>query len=166
MIRTLHWVLLAAANGLLLLGFFVSDKLLELPMAFLPIPFYVLGVVRGRWGWMRTLAFCFLTGTILFGLWRGVDPFLPLLSLTAGLLAYDVDHARRRWATISYQPRQKEMEQLYLQRLALLAVAGVGLSAAAMFITIQLSLFTAIFLGLLTMLGLSRAVAYLRRESD
>lgn len=166
MVRTLHWVLIAAANGLLLLGFYASDKLLELPMAFLPIPFYALGVLRWRWGWMRTLAFCFLTGIILFGLWRGVEPFLPLLSLTAGLLAYDVDHARRRWATFHYQPRQAEMERLYLQRLATLAVAGVGLSAAAMLITVQLSLFTAIFLGLLTVLGLSRAVAYLRRESD
>ncbi len=135
-------------------------------MAFLPIPIYAVGVLRWKWGWMRTLGFCFLTFIILFGLWRGVQPLLPLLSLVAGLLAYDVDHARRRWATISHQPRQAEMERLYLQRLATLGIVGVGLSAAAMFITIQLSLITAIFLGLLVVLGLSRAVAYLRRESD
>ena len=116
-------------------------------MAFLPIPIYALGVLRWKWGWMRTLGFCFLTFIILFGLWRGVQPLLPLLSLVAGLLAYDVDHARRRWATISYQPRHAEMERLYLQRLATLGIVGVGLSAAAMFITIQLSLITAIFLG-------------------
>lgn len=166
MTRVLHWILLAAANGLLVFGFFVSDKLLELPMTIFPIPFYLLGVVRWKWGWLRTLGFGVLILIILFGLWRGVQPIWPLLSLIAGLLAYDLDHARRRWARIGHHPKQAEMERLYLQRLFLVGIGGVTLGAAALSITIQFSLATAILLGLLAILGLSRAVAYLRRESD
>ncbi|MBK9053758.1 MAG: hypothetical protein IPL78_23495 [Chloroflexi bacterium] len=166
MIRTLHWLLLAAANGLLISGFFFSGKLLELPMAFLPVPIYALGVLRWKWGWLRTLGFCLLVVMLLFGNWRGVQPIWLLLSLTAGLLAYDLDHARRRWALFSHWPKRAEMERRYLQRMFLVGIVGVGLGAAALNITLQFTLTTAIILGFLAVLGLSRAVAYLRRESD
>ncbi|MBP8000752.1 MAG: hypothetical protein KA314_15680 [Chloroflexi bacterium] len=166
MTRTIHWLLLAAANGLLIGGFYFSDRLLELPMALLPLPFFLLGVLRWRWGWLRTLGFSFMIPIMLFGLWRGVQPIWPLLSLIAGLLAYDLDHQQRRWARIHYQPKQVEMARLYQQRLLLVGLLGVGLSAAALLITIQFTLTSAMLLGLIAIVGLSRAVAYLRRESD
>lgn len=166
MLRTVHWLMLAAANGLLIGGFYFSDKWLELPMAFLPLPLYVLGLLLWRWGWLRTLGFGLLLLIALFSLWRGVSPIWPLLSVTAGLLTYDLDHTRRRWSAVSYQPKQTEMSYHYLQRLFLVGVIGVGIGAAAMSLTIRLAFIPSLLLGLLAIIGLSQAVAYLRQESE
>jgi hypothetical protein len=158
--------MLAAANGLLIGGFYFSGKALELPMAFLPLPLYILGLLIWRWGWLRTLGFGLLLLIALFGLWRGVQPIWPLLSITAGLLTYDLDHTRRRWAAINHQPKRTEMSYRYLQRLFLVGLLGVSVGAAAMSLTIRLTFIPSLLLGLLAVVGLSQAVAFLRQESE
>lgn len=166
MLQMIHWLMLAAANGLLIGGFYFSGKMLELPMAFLPLPLYGLGLLIWRWGWLRTVGFILLVGINLFALWRGVAPVWLLLSLTAGLLAYDVDHTRRRWGAVSFQPRQAEMRSRYLQRLLVMGVIGAGVGAAATLFTIRLTFTFVLLLSLLAVWGISQAIAFLRRESE
>jgi hypothetical protein len=88
-----------------------------------------------------------------------------LLSLTAGLIAWDTYHLLRRSSTIDHIEKPREIESLHLKRLLLVVGVGSAAGIIAMLAEVNLGFGLALVLGLLAVFGVSQIVRYLRKNS-
>jgi hypothetical protein len=88
-----------------------------------------------------------------------------LLSLTAGLVAWDTYHLLRRSSTIDHIEKPREIESLHLKRLLLVVGVGSAAGIIAMLAEVNLGFGLALVLGLLAVFGVSQIVRYLRKNS-
>lgn len=130
---------------------------------------WLLGQWRG-WGWIASLGLIFFVGTAAGGLWLGLAVSWMFLGAVAALVAWDLHHFVQRLRSVgggeTQAARCRELEQSHLRRLLIVQGLGVLLAAVALGVKIDFGFGAAFLLGLLAVLGLGRAVAYLRRESD
>jgi hypothetical protein len=126
---------------------------------------WLLGYWRGL-AWVATVGLVGFVAAAALGLLMGLAAGWMVLGLLAALCAWDLHRFVQRLRRVERVEAQGDLERRHLQRL--LAVAGLGLLAAflALRIEVRLTFLMALFLGLLAVWGLSRAVATLRRESD
>ncbi len=104
-----------------------------------------------------------VSGLAAVGAWIGLDPWLLLLGLIASLSAWDLDaFARQVKAADAVEPA---LEGRHLRRL--LVVDGIGLLLAGLALTVQvrLSFGLAVAVAIVALVGLSRAIGFLRRNS-
>ena len=96
----------------------------------------------------------------------GVGVGWMLVGVVAALSAWDLDHFVQRLNGVGRVTKVRDLEQRHLQRLLIVDVSGLMLSVVALGIKVEFGLVTAMLLGLLVILGLSRMVGFLRREGD
>lgn len=154
-----------SAAGALALGYGLNDQPLG---ALLFVALGLLWVVGQRYEKpvIASLSLlCFVTGAV-FGGWYGVKSGWLLCSITAALLAWDLNHFIHHVQASNNADNTHALERAHLQRLGV--VGGLGLLLGALALTVKLTLrFSVIFgLGLVAIFGLSRLIRYLRRESD
>jgi hypothetical protein len=126
---------------------------------------WVLGYWRG-WGWMASVGLVGFVAAAAVGLLLDLGIGWMVFGLVAALCAWDLHRFVLCLERVDRVVDERTMTQRHLSRL--LAVAGLGLVLAfvAMRIQVRLTFLMALLLGLLAVWGLSRAVGFMRRESD
>lgn len=161
--------LLPVCIGLSAGAFALASALSGLWFLALPIP--VLGVTwlagqRRGWKWISSLGLVLGTLVAAGGLLLGLDAGWMLAGLVAALAAWDLDHFSHTVESVPRVEGARSLERRHVQRL--LAAVGLGalLAAVAQGVDVTLSFGFILLLGLVAILGLSQAVAFLRSESD
>ena len=119
---------------------------------------------------MGSLGLICFVGTAAGGLWLGLAVGWMFLGAFAALVAWDLHDFVQRLRSVGWvetqAARHRELEQRHLRRLLIVQVLGALLAVIALGFKVDFGFAAAFVLGLLAVLGMGRAVAYLRRESD
>lgn len=116
-----------------------------------------------RWRWFTALGLFVTILTAAAGLWLGLAPGWMLVGAMGGLLAWDLDDFIRRLRLAAEVDDLTGLEHRHLIRLMILAVAGLTLASAAMYLRLRFTFAWAFFLVLVVALGVTRLVTWLRR---
>jgi len=127
--------------------------------------FWLLAQRRG-WDWIASVELVIFVGTAVVGLGLTSRAGWMLLGVVAALAAWDLDHFAQRMKKGGHIEGAQALERRHLLRLLVVSGLGLLLAAVALEIKITLQMGTALLLGVLAILCLSRAVGFLRRESD
>ncbi len=119
-----------------------------------------------RWTWPSSAGLILCAGLAGTGITLGLPSVGMLVSLLAALTAWDLDDLRQALESGAGVQRAASMQRQHLQRLLVVDALGLVLGLVALQVRTRLTLGLALLLGLLAILGLSRAIAFLRRESD
>jgi len=99
------------------------------------------------------------------GAWLDLRPLYLVISLIAALSAWDLDHFWRELRHSDHTERKRALTWRHLRRLWIVDGIGLLCSAVALQVRIELSFGVAIVLGLLALVGLSRTIGLLGRET-
>jgi hypothetical protein len=117
-----------------------------------------------KWYWFSSIALLVIIIAAAYGVWRGVPTVWMLLGAVGGLLAWDLSDFARRLSYASPMDDTRSMERRHLERVAIVAMLGVGLALISVFIRVErLAFEVAVALVLLAALGLTRLVIGLRK---
>jgi len=162
------WLLPASivlATGALALGYGLGG------MALWVLPIVALGglwllALWRRLAWAAWLGLALYAALAAAGLLLGLAGGWMLLGLVAALAAWDLDWFLHRLKQVGWVAEEGDLARRH--HLRLLLVLGLGLLPAAVALELELDLGFGIvlLLGSLAIFGLSRAVGFLRRESD
>ncbi len=134
--------------------------------------FLVLLSLLWNWGQRRGLVILDSIFLVLYtlaaavGILAGGPPILALLTLIAAISAWDLGHFYQRLRLVQDEADVNQMSKRHLARWAILASLSLVLPLVAYSIRFELSLGVAILIGFLAVLGLSRVVSFLSRESQ
>jgi hypothetical protein len=147
---------LAAAYGLS--GFWVPA------IAILLMGVLWIGSQRTRWTWLGWLMMALFSAAAAAGALLGLRPTLLVVGLVGALSAWDLDGLASQLERVDAVERECVLKRRHLRRL--LVVDGVGVVCAILALTIRVtvSFGVALMLGLIAILGLSRAIGFLQRE--
>lgn len=155
----------ALATGSLAWGYLQTDS----PLAALSALFLGLGWLLSasqRWREAPAVLLMVAIGVSAFGVSLGMPTHWALIGSVAALVGADLSGFWLRLAEAANVDESALLEQRHLARTLGIAIASLILAALAQRARIRLGLGTALLLGLLTVWGLSRGIASLRRESD
>lgn len=119
---------------------------------------------RLGWSWVAHVALVLFVSAAAFGLGQDLPTGWMLFGLVAALSAWDLDHFAHRLDGAERVQRARLLGRRHLRRLLIVDGLGLLLGGAALTIQVQLDFGLILLLGLLALLGLSRAVRFLRRE--
>ena len=88
-----------------------------------------------------------------------------IISLTAGLVAWDTHHLLRRGNAVDHIERPREIENSHLRRLLLVSGIGSAAGVTAMLIRVNLGFGLALVLGLLAIYSIGQVIRYLRNHT-
>lgn len=161
----LLWASIGLAAGTLALGYGLAGLVSGVLAALVLGGLWLVGH-RRRIAWLAPLGFVLAAGVAAAGLLQGVGAGWMLAAVVAALGAWDLDAFVRRLKNAARVEGQDDLERQHLLRL--LAVDGLGLVLAAVALGVRFrpGFGLAVFLGILAILGLSRAIGLLRHESD
>ncbi len=115
---------------------------------------------------MAGIVFAGFAVLVAWGLLQNVSAPLMIVALAAALANWDLHYFRRRLAAAAHVVAPGPIVGAHLRRLAVVVGGGSGLGLLALFVRVRYSMGTVVLLSLLALVGLSRAVAYVRRASD
>ncbi|MGE5222419.1 MAG: hypothetical protein ACM3PY_08280 [Omnitrophica WOR_2 bacterium] len=159
------WIPAGMASAVLAFGFLSNQHQAAALLAAIP---GVVWIVRQqlRWHFGSSLIFSLLTGLAVYAIWVGVYPIWALVSLIAGLTAWDLEHFMDRQRQAQRVDENEQLARQHLRRLAFLDGLSLILAGAVLLVHVHFSLGLALFLGLAAVLGISQLVRFLRQESD
>jgi hypothetical protein len=148
------------------LGFGIRGLWVEMVVA---LGFTAMAIYAEHSSWSERLAGPSLAGFAVLGgggLLRGLPTLLGLITVAAALISWDLHYFRQRLAKVDHIEAEGALVKEHLQRL--FVVVGLGVAAGGLALLIRVSYGAGILflLGLILVFGLSRAVSYLRKESD
>ena len=162
---TVIYVTIVIAGVFLAAGYFLAGQNGGVIAALVLAVLWLIGEWRG-WRWAGSIGLFFFALIALVGIWLGVTAVFAILSLVAALLAWDMSSFKRLLAGVSWVRNEDLLERQYRQRLLIVAVTGIILAVLATTVRVTFSFTAALFLGLLAIIGLSRALSFLRQDSD
>ena len=165
MTRKLWYVSLGCATCALAAGYAIGGLWIWI----LPIlglaALWLLGQRRGL-KWVTSLELLLYVGLAVIGLGQQLTSGLMLLGIIAALAAWDLEDFHHRMDGVERVDHREGLERKYLQRLLIIEGSGTLLAVAAVSLTVTFSFGSALLLGLVAVVGLSRTIGFLRRESD
>jgi hypothetical protein len=126
---------------------------------------WLLGQRRGL-NWVTSLELVLFFGLACIGSWLNLSPELMLLGVIATLAAWDLENFLRRMECAERVDQREDMEQKHLRRLLIVEGSGALLAVGALNLKVNFSFSSALLLGLIAVVGMSRTIGFLRRESD
>jgi hypothetical protein len=117
-----------------------------------------------RWWWFSSVGLFIAVLFAALGLWLDITPGWMFSGGIFALLAWDLTDFRRRIQFVAIDDDQRDLERRHIARLTLLALAGLGLSSIAMFMQVQFTFEWVILLVIVSMLGLTQLVSWIRRQ--
>lgn len=115
--------------------------------------------------WVASVGLVFFVGAAAAGLWLDLGDVWMLLGVVAALSAWDLDRFARRQKNAERVENVQQLERRHLWRLLIVDGLGFLLAVVGLGLKIKVSFGVALLLVLLAVLGLSRVVGFLRRES-
>lgn len=100
------------------------------------------------------------------GLWRNIRPIHALIAGAAALSAWDLYHFKAWLDRADHINASAALVKTHIRRLGFAMGLGVLVGSVGLGIRLQYGLGTIMLLGLVLVLGLSRIIRFLRRESD
>ena len=165
MTRRLWDVSLGCATSALLAGYALGDLWIwTLPILGFGL-LWLLGQRRGV-KWIPSLGLLLFTGAAAIGLWMMLEPGLMLLGMIATLAAWDLENFLQRVEGAERVNHRNDLERKHLRRLLVVEGSGTLLAVAALSFDVNFGFGSALLLGLLAVIGLSRTIGFLRRASD
>jgi hypothetical protein len=125
----------------------------------------LVGQWRG-WDWVLSVGLVLFVTAAAIGLWLNLPAGWMLVGMVAALSAWDLDRFARRLKRAGHVERARELERSHLWRLLVVDALGMAVAAVALGLRVEFGFGAALFLGLIAVLALSRAIGWLRRESD
>jgi hypothetical protein len=126
---------------------------------------WLVGLWRG-WTGMEALGLIGAVGIAALGVWFALSTPVLLAGVVAALVAWDLDRFVRRTRNAGHVAEAAALTRAHLQWLLVVAGLGLALGAVAAGIQVPLSFGWALLLGMVVILGMSRAIRSLTRESD
>jgi hypothetical protein len=165
MIRKLWYISFGCATCALVIGYAIGGLWIwTLPILCAAI-LWLLGERRGL-KWVASVEFPLFVGFTVVGIWQELPFGLMLLGMIAALAAWDMDNFQQRMQDVKRVDQREDLERKYLQRFLVIEASGAILAFTAVSLTVTFSFGSALLLGLLAVVGLSRTIRFLRRESD
>jgi hypothetical protein len=147
----------------LLLGYGLADLWVWTPFLALPVVAWLIGLWR-RWAWLTSIGFVLCAGAAAAGLLLGVEAGWMLLALVMALAAWDLDSFVRRMEGAEQVEGRQDLERRHLLRLVAVEGVGVLLAAVALGVRLDIGFGAVLLLSLVAVVGLSRVVAFFRRQ--
>ena len=117
-----------------------------------------------KWYWFSSIALLVMIVAAAYGVWHGFPTIWMLLGALGGLLGWDLSDFARRLSYASPMDDTRPVERVHMERVAIVAVLGIGLAILSLFVRIhRLAFEVAVGLVLLAVLGLTRLVIGLRK---
>jgi hypothetical protein len=123
------------------------------------------GERRGQ-DWAAALGLACCVGASACGIWLGLPGAWMLCATVTALVAWDLHHFSGMMKRAGPVTDEAELWRLHLLRLLSVAAGGMVLGLLALALSVRLSFFWALLLGLLAVAALSRLIGFMRRESD
>jgi hypothetical protein len=133
------------------------------------VPVLVIGVLWllgqwRRWYWLSSVGLVAYAGCAAAGLLQGMGAGWMLMGQITALVAWDLSAFVRRMESVERIEGQQDLERRHLLWLLAVAALGLLLAAVALGLRLELGFGAILLLALLAILGVSRAIALLRRE--
>jgi hypothetical protein len=165
-IDTLIVLALLIAAGTLAAGFLLSPARANFALSVLA-PVLIWGLGRYfKLTWTTLTAFALFVLLALTGVIVNIDLTLAVVAIVAALALLDLDAFRSRLAKHERIDDEDKLINHHLTRLSIICALSLLLYGATFLIDIDLDVWSALLLAFVLFFGLSRAVTYLRRESD
>jgi hypothetical protein len=117
-----------------------------------------------KWYWFSSIALLAIVVAAAYGVWYEFPTVWMLLGAVGGLLAWDLSDFARRLSYAAPMDDTRGLERRHIERVAIVAMLGVGLALLSVFIRVQrLAFEVAVGLVVLAALGLTRLVIGLRK---
>jgi hypothetical protein len=165
LVQRFFWAQLLFAVSALSVGHALIPRMeFAIGAVFLGLVWYM---AQRRWagGSENMLLFAF-TGAAALGLYWGAPPLLMLLVVVFSLGAWDLDHFTQRLHRVERVEFDSGLGRTHLLRLAKVEAAGLALALVPLLIRLRLDFWWVVLMGLLAVIGLSRVVAFVRRETE
>jgi hypothetical protein len=120
---------------------------------------------KQRWNHLASVVLVIFTLLCVFGYWVGLYLPLLVLSLTAALAAWDLDHFSRRVLNSPQVKNLDRMEKQHIQSLLMVCGAGLFIAEATLLVQIRLNFWAAFAAALAVLFGLTWAIALIRRNT-
>jgi hypothetical protein len=118
-----------------------------------------------RWTWFATLGLLFYFLAAALGLWfLNFPPGWMFAGAICGLMAWDLTHFRSRQRFAASDSELRVMEARHLLNLTALALLGFGLASWAMAIKLEFNFEWSLLLALVTTLGITQLIRWLRKK--
>jgi hypothetical protein len=126
---------------------------------------WLVGQWRG-WGWTASVEL--VCSVIIAAVGLGMRPRdgWMLAGMAGALSAWDLHHFAQRLRGSGQVEGTRALERRHFQRLLVVTGAGLLLGTVALGAKVELGFGIALLLGVLAVLGLTRATRFLRRQSD
>jgi len=154
------------ATAVLALGYGLGGLGAGVPLVVALGILWLIGQSGGR-GWASSLGLGLYAGVAAIGLLLDLAAGWMLLGLAGALTAWDLDGFLHRLRSVKRMdaPIRRDLEYRHLRRLLVVDGLGLLLAAVALGIRLKLAFGTVLLVVLLAILGLSRAIGFLSRES-
>ncbi len=116
--------------------------------------------------WVSSLELLLFLGLATIGIWQRLTLGLMLLGIISALAAWDLESFIQRMEGAERVDHRDDLERKYLQRLVIIICSGALFAVAAIGLNVPFSFGSALLLGLLVVVGLSRTIRFMRHESD
>lgn len=123
--------------------------------------FWIIARMR-RISWSTNAGFIAFVVLAMLAAWMDVHPIWSLVSLGAGLTAWDLDHFQRRRSHSGSVLREHDPTHAHIQRLILIEASGLLLAVFTLFADIQLGFWVAVALAVVMFLGINFLLRTLR----
>ncbi len=165
-IDTLIVVALLTAAGTLAAGFLLSTTRTTFVVSVLA-PVLIWGLGRYfKLTWTTMITFTLFVLLALTGVILNIELTLAIVAVVAALALLDLDAFRSRLVKHDRIDDEDKLINRHLTRLSIICALSLLLYGATFLIDVDLDVWTALLLAFVLFFGLSRAVTYLRRESD
>ncbi len=151
------------ATAFLVAGYALGGR----PIGVLPLltlaALWFAGRHRG-WQWVDGTGLLGYTGAAAAGMALGLGAGWMLAGLVAALSAWDLAAFAAWLQGVQPADKAKALVRRHLGQLLIVDAVGLLLAGVALYVRLRLSLAVLLLLGLVLILGVSRAVSFLRRE--
>lgn len=157
---------LLVAAGALAIGFlfYPGNQAVTISVV---LPIAIWGIGRFfKFDWTTLITFALFVLLALFGVMVNIENTLAIVAVISALALLDLDAFRTRLLQFERIDDESQLIGRHFGRLGLICALSLLLYGATFFININLGVWSALLLAIILFYGLSRAVTYLRRESD
>ncbi len=118
-----------------------------------------------RWQWFSYIGMFFSFATAALGLWMlNFPPGWMFAGAIGGLLAWDLTYFLQRLRFAASDEERRAFETRHLVRVSFLALIGFSIASVAMILKLQFSFEWALLMAIITALGLTQIVNWLRKR--